>query len=53
MPGYQMTNYMVRSVHEVAMSPKVHIMFKFPISRKLWYLVTLCSQKCQILQLWI
>jgi hypothetical protein len=35
MTGYKMTNYMVRSVNEVAMYPKVHIMFNFPISRKL------------------
>jgi len=52
MTGYQKKNYMVRSVHKVAMYSKVHIVFNFPISRKLWYLVIFCFRTCQILQLW-
>jgi len=41
---YQVMNEMVRYVHEVAR-------YTVLISRKVWYLATLCFQRCHILQL--
>jgi len=49
--GYQVKNEWLRSVHDTATHPKVHTMYNILIFEKLWYLATLWSQRCQILQL--
>jgi len=49
--GYQVTNLIVGSVHEVARYRKIWITYKNLISRILWYPAFLRSWKCWILQL--
>jgi len=49
--GYQVTNQMVRSVHDLATCIVIHISYNALMSRKSRYLATILSCRCHISQL--
>jgi len=48
---YQVMNEMARYAHEIARCTNIQFRYTVLISRKVWYLATLCFQRCHILQL--